>query len=66
MYQKMALQGQLTTFECHMLIQQASTMELLGMIRDELTAIREATEQANESDPDAEPGPFQTLNGPRL
>lgn len=39
-----------------------SQLELLEEIRDELRQMN----QANEPDPDAEPDPFQTLNGPRL
>lgn len=37
---------------------------LLLEVLHELRMIREATEQANDPDPDAEPDPFQTLNGP--
>lgn len=43
-------------------------LQLLLMVRllEELQAIRHEFAHANEPDPDAEPDPFQTLNGPRL
>lgn len=49
---------------CHQLQSLDRQTAMLSAIHKELMAIREATEQANEPDPDSEPDPFQTLNGP--
>lgn len=39
---------------------------LLLMIVEQLCILNEQMAQANETDPDAEPDPFQTLNGPSI
>lgn len=41
---------------------QAAIITLLYSILEELIAIRQATEQANEPGPDDEPSPFQSLS----
>lgn len=51
-----------TEMNCLLLEMVAAQTDLLQEMRDELRAIREAAE--TEAVEDAEPNPFQTLNGP--
>lgn len=45
---------------------QVMQLSLMVELLEEIRGLRSDLAQANESDPDAEPDPFQTLNGPRL